>query len=435
MFCSGAHLPFLYEKDCEYEHNKYVGIGSTVFFTAAFAFMSASYALYTVFENGFFSIFFGFVWACFIFSLDRFIVSTLKKEDNKWVEIWKASPRILLAIMLALIISKPLELKIFEKEIENELVKMQNETEREQNEGVYAKYPQVSRLERDVFQLEEDYKSCQSRANLLKDEANREADGSGGSKIRSMGPIYKQKKKDADDQQKGCTGTFEELKNAQQKLGEERAKINIEISGKNTPKANGLLARIEALSRLSYTTKQVTIPSVLNPPSSTATNGDTIQTVVQSAIPAKISTIEEKNAMWWASVAITLLFIIIELAPLLLKIASEKGNYDLKVQALEDKVKAQEIEEISSLNDEVNTRVKIKVGINENVASQELRDNKRLMNQISDAQLSLSSEIIQIWKQDELAKIRANPAKYVGNLRDEEPESSNHRMNNHSEKG
>ena len=52
-----------------------------------------------------------------IFNLDRFIVSTIKKRDSKWKELLQATPRIILAMIIAMVISKPLELKLFEKEI------------------------------------------------------------------------------------------------------------------------------------------------------------------------------------------------------------------------------------------------------------------------------------------------------------------------------
>ena len=57
------------------EQNKYAGIGATVFFTAVMAFIAASYALYTVFDNLYTAVFFGLVWGFLIFNLDRFIVS------------------------------------------------------------------------------------------------------------------------------------------------------------------------------------------------------------------------------------------------------------------------------------------------------------------------------------------------------------------------
>ena len=116
LICSGSDTTIL--NDCSVgEQNKYAGIGATVFFTALMAFIAASYALFTVFDNLPASIFFGFIWGLLIFNLDRFIVSTIKKRNNFVDELIQASPRILLAIIIAVVISKPLEMKIFEKEI------------------------------------------------------------------------------------------------------------------------------------------------------------------------------------------------------------------------------------------------------------------------------------------------------------------------------
>ena len=59
-FCSGADTDIL--KKCPSETAKYTGIGATVFFTGVFAFLSAAYARYTVFDNVFTSVAFGIVW-------------------------------------------------------------------------------------------------------------------------------------------------------------------------------------------------------------------------------------------------------------------------------------------------------------------------------------------------------------------------------------
>ena len=99
------------------EQNKYAGIGATVFFTAIMAFIASSYALFTVFDNVYTAVFFGLVWGLLIFNLDRFIVSTIKKRDKFLDEFIQATPRIVLAIIIAIVISKPLEIKIFQKEI------------------------------------------------------------------------------------------------------------------------------------------------------------------------------------------------------------------------------------------------------------------------------------------------------------------------------
>jgi hypothetical protein len=122
-FCSGAHVDTL--KKYPIEHNKYVGIGATIFFTALFASLSGGYAMYFVFSgNAFavgFAILFGLIWGTAIFNMDRYIVSSINKEGSMNQQILQATPRILLAIMIGVVISRPLELKIFDKEIRSKL--------------------------------------------------------------------------------------------------------------------------------------------------------------------------------------------------------------------------------------------------------------------------------------------------------------------------
>lgn len=106
-------------------HNKYVGIGATVFFTGLFAAISGGYALYFVFSGSdaavFYAMIFGLLWGLAIFNLDRYIVSTINKNASAPKQFFQATPRILLAILIGIVIARPLELKVFEKEIHQEL--------------------------------------------------------------------------------------------------------------------------------------------------------------------------------------------------------------------------------------------------------------------------------------------------------------------------
>jgi len=68
-----------------------------------------------------FAILFGMLWGLAIFNMDRYIVSSINKEGTTNQQILQASPRILLAIMIGIVISRPLELKIFDKEIRQKL--------------------------------------------------------------------------------------------------------------------------------------------------------------------------------------------------------------------------------------------------------------------------------------------------------------------------
>lgn len=122
-FCSGVHQDTLAKHPTE--ENKYVGIGATIFFTGLFAALSGGYAMYFVFSGGsfawLFSIFFGIIWGLAIFNMDRYIVSSINKNVSTNKQLLQATPRILLAIMIGMVISRPLELKIFDKEIKERL--------------------------------------------------------------------------------------------------------------------------------------------------------------------------------------------------------------------------------------------------------------------------------------------------------------------------
>jgi hypothetical protein len=122
-FCSGADIDIL--KRYPTEHNKYCGIGATIFFTSLFASLSGGYAMYFVFSGNpaavLFAIFFGLIWGLAIFNMDRYIVSSISKSGTTNQQIMQATPRILLAIMIGIVISRPLELKIFDKEIREKL--------------------------------------------------------------------------------------------------------------------------------------------------------------------------------------------------------------------------------------------------------------------------------------------------------------------------
>ena len=119
MVCSGGSIHIL--KKTPSEWNKFSGIGGIVLFTAVFATLSAGYAMFTVFDDLWISIGFAILWGLMIFNLDRYIVSSIKKTGTWWNQLLMSIPRLILAAFLGIIISKPLELKVFEKEVNKQL--------------------------------------------------------------------------------------------------------------------------------------------------------------------------------------------------------------------------------------------------------------------------------------------------------------------------
>jgi len=295
ILCSGADKDIV--ATCSNgEQNKYAGIGATVFFTAVMAFVACSYALYTVFDNVYMAAFFGLIWGLLIFNLDRFIVSTIKKRDSFMDEFIQASPRIVLAMIIAIVISKPLEIKIFKKEIDTVLLK-------EKNEMAIANKKQVSDyFKTDVDKNQASIDSLKSQVNAKEKEVAAlyqsyitEAEGTTGTKKMGKGPIYKEKREAHD----AALKQLDSLKVTNAKIIAEKEtkdkSLQADLDKKVTDSQpiidnfDGLMARINALNKLPF------LPSLF----------------------------------------IMLLFLAIETSPIIAKLLSSKSEYDFKQEDAE----------------------------------------------------------------------------------------------------
>ena len=197
LFCSGVNRSIL--KRTPTEVNKYVGIGATILFTGIFAAIAAGYALYTVFDSYYLIVPVALMWGLMIFNLDRFIVSTMKKKGSFFKDLGAAMPRLILAVLIAIVIVKPLELKIFESEIETELVQMQQENYKKQDDLVRSRYNlTIDTLKSEILALKSEMDIKTTERDRLVNEAIMEADGTGGSLNKNLGPIYKTKRAAAD---------------------------------------------------------------------------------------------------------------------------------------------------------------------------------------------------------------------------------------------
>lgn len=298
IFCSGADRDIL-ETCSKGEQNKYVGIGATVFFTAVMAFIASGYALYTVFDTIYAAIFFGFIWGLLIFNLDRFIVSTIKKRDSFASELLQATPRIILAIIIAIVISKPLEMKIFEKEINQVLLEEKNAMTLANKEQLALQYtPKIDNLNQNITELKAEIASKEAETNALYDTYISEAEGTAGTGLLGKGPVYKEKREKHD-------AYLAELQQLKATNGEKIKEIEAQIMALNadyTTAVNssqpiidgfdGLMARINALGKLP----------------------------------------------WFPSFFIFLLFLAIETAPIIAKLLAPKGEYDYKFEEEESVV-------------------------------------------------------------------------------------------------
>ncbi|QQT27714.1 MULTISPECIES: DUF4407 domain-containing protein [Sphingobacterium] len=175
-YCAGVHQDTL-AKYPE-EHNKYVSIGATIFFTGLFAALSGGYALYFVFSGNdlsvVYAIIFGLIWGLAIFNLDRYIVLSIDKTKGSGKQFLQAFPRILLAILVGVVISRPLELKIFDKEIREHLrgsylsqQRAKIDTLNQTFENKYAtEYGQLNGLKKQADSLDSSIKSDKQKLNF-----------------------------------------------------------------------------------------------------------------------------------------------------------------------------------------------------------------------------------------------------------------------------
>jgi len=291
IFCSGANRSIL--KRTPTEVNKYVGIGATIFFTGVFAFVAAGYALSTIFETTWFILPIALLWGLMIFNLDRFIVSTMKKKGSFYKDFSSALPRIVLAVLISIVIAKPLELKIFESEIEAELVKMQQENYKEQDDLVKDRYTtSIDTLKTEIIALKEEIENKEIERDAMVTAAIQEADGTGGSMNRNLGPIYKAKKAAADlvqtEYDQLAATNLKLINDKENKINTYDASMSSDLETLNRVNMTGFAARLEGLERAS----------------------------------------KRSNAIWIANLFILLLFIAIETAPVITKLMIARSPYD-----------------------------------------------------------------------------------------------------------
>lgn len=372
-FCSGANQNIL--KRCPTESSKYVGIGATVFFTGVLAAISAGYALYTVFESFWGSFFFGLVWGGMIFNLDRFIVCSMKKRGNFWQEFKVAVPRLFLAILLAIVISKPLELKIFEKEINRKIDSKKSEETIKAKTAINNGFPEITELEKKISGLKNEIISKETYRNQKQQEYDFERFGkktAGTTGISGIGTNAQKKEVQLNEAE---TDLKQTVSRNQPKIDQYEIDIKqlylsrdneFSIQKPNIDKYDGLAARIDALGVLS----------------------------------------SESNAMNLANIFLILLFIAIETSPIFVKLISAKGPFDDLLEKHEHSIENFKIEQMSKLNQKTNERLEIVIQSGNNAVREELEGNRNLMKRIIDAETELAQEMINQWKEDEMGKIK-----------------------------
>ena len=436
--CSGANLDIL--RQCPTEHSKYFGIGGTIFFTAAMAMLSGGYAFYTIFDNPWLAVGFGFFWGLLIFNLDRFIVNTMYTDGKHTIslkEIGLGLPRIIIALFLGVVISTPLELKIFEDEINVEIDQL---IEIKLDEYIQKDSIQLKQLihDRNLVSSKRDTillsSSTQNMYSGVLDNTNDMIQNIKNTKKQneSQRTTWVNKRAQYQKQLKHTTDSLEIVR-----LKREISNCNSQISAcdKSIKKNNGEMSSLtESKSDiLSQVVAQkeadinkcneeiLKLDAKILVVEENITNAKTIYKEKLDkefrgfqAHMLAFEKIKEKNkSTKLVAIFIMCLFIIIEIAPTFFKMMIASGPYDELLNEEMERKKAQAIMNVSRINDDANTQIQIVVEKNKDKLAAEVAANKEILAKIASVQAELLETAIEEWRKEELAKIKANPSQYI----------------------
>ncbi len=397
--CAGAYTKIL--EVCPSEHAKYVGIGATIFLTGCLAVISGTFAVFTLVDSPLIALGAGLMWGALIFNLDRYIVSSIRKEGRFWHEFGLALPRLLLAVVISIVITKPIEVHLFDNQINSELfayvADLEKDTERKLDHklGIDSLNVALARVDsmRQEFKERKDgrpttfdygevnreydlaknqYDSL-SRAYLPRIRANEakrrdlwsryatrryETDDNGNRKAvgwdfpkehqqtnNRLYLINQSIKKELSVAESEMVKLDRQRKNAREEFSKSMGEELAMLSAQRTE----LLEQKEAQMIL----REQELPAALDKARKYGVG-----------FPAKIQALERlkdnDSAMWWMSNLIVLLFMLLETSPIFVKLITKRGPYDYLLSRIEHHKKVESLRYISDMNYDLNAALQLR---------------------------------------------------------------------------
>jgi len=382
---------YLLEQSTYGDQIKYVCLGGIIVATGVMAAIAGGYAFYTIFEpkgnaidsfktvtsiSGTYdktdiptalkSIIFGLIWGAIIFNIDRFIVTSTGKGDGTEAitkkELLGALPRIIMGAIIALTISKPVEIRMFKTEIDVAL----HEKQMEQQQKYKAKTDslfnsEIQKKDKEIEKTEVQLAAKRAMYQDLQSQYIQEA------RIITVGPRALAIKQELE----GLTKDIQTLENnpdytrvKKEKEGIEKERtIKLDQSEKVASGLDGLLERIKLAHEI---------------------------------------------AGWVISLFVTLLFMTIELTPIFFKLMLIKSPYDYMEENVKELIKANKGIEIKYNYYPDGEGHEKDLVINHEVI-RILKERIRLL----ETQSELSSNAIDKWKEVKLKDIGQNPENYL----------------------
>ncbi len=323
-FCGGTDRSLILQCS-NWEQSRHSMIGLFVFLTGLLAFVSSSFALSSVFpDNPLYSFGAGIIWGILIFSLDRFIVSSLNETGLK--QFLLALPRIALALLISLVIARPLELRIFQEEILGAIASEQQEritaaqrryseqlqelkTAQDAEISTYLKSVGLTQVQVRISGLEADRSRCSQEVRELRASFKGEMDGTSGTERQGYGKISKKKETLFMGRQKECLA----LKNEIETLDEQRKSLQED----STDALSKIQTKYENQSDNLKELSANEMVKLNEYPDSFLKQHKTLSQLQRDDLSVNI-------AAW----LVTAIFILIECSPVLTKLLSSAGNYE-----------------------------------------------------------------------------------------------------------
>jgi hypothetical protein len=222
-FAAGGDIKLL-ERCPHSERVKYEGLGGVVMATAILAFFSGFFAMYTVFgpvqilasaqdldtNAAIKSFVVATIWALIIFNLDRFIITSTGHgngtEDITAKELFQALPRIIMAIVIGLSISAPLEIRVLKTELDARILQERDDRVEKDKIVINQEFDRIKQFnEENQHKAEHSIQDIDAYKKKLDDdikqqrkELDDEFSGKAGNKKKGKGPGFSQKKENLD---------------------------------------------------------------------------------------------------------------------------------------------------------------------------------------------------------------------------------------------
>lgn len=353
--------PDLLQQSYAGDRMKYSAIGFSILLTTFAAILSGGYAFYTTFKDPLISLVLGIFWGLFIFNMDRLIVLTTHKEKkNIGKQIFMGLLRVFVAVLIAAIVAKPLELKIFEKpilaEIDKENARVAIEIEKTLNDGM----PEIPQLQAEKQRLEKTISEKEKNRDLSCNKMIEEAEGTSGTGKEGKGPVYAEK-------QEICVKQKQELE---------------ALRSKTEPRLAETRQRLEKLQN------------------EKDQKSEKIKTSQQNAddIITQLNTLErlgQKNpAIAHASHAISWLFIIMDTVPIFAKLMGKRSPYDAMLERREHELIENAEQEIPNISEIVRRQKRFELE-----QYQKAIEKASTSNAMSEVLQAVAAEIINHTKQ------------------------------------